>query len=188
MVDKDALLEPINFLVLDATAPRMFAVLMDVVKVKQLPVKLMGDAAILNPLLALSREDEEAFDRVVALIDSKRAKRGWPPLKTDEKFDRNEYQRDFMYQKRVRERRAADIENMNRTDRTRLIGTKRIEYMRTISNRWKKRRDELLDAERKRLDGTMPLETMRSLLEQFWARVDEELDALEAEARRQMMK
>ena len=111
-----------------------------------------------------------------------------PPLKTDEKFDRNEYQRDFMYQKRVRERRAADIENMNRTDRTKLIGTKRIEFMRTVSNRWKKRRDELLDAERKRLEGTMPLEVMRSLLEQFWAGVDDELDTLEAEARRQMIK
>lgn len=187
MVDKNALLETINFLVLDAAAPKMYGILVDAIRhVGKLPIKLTDEAAVMNPLLALYREDAEAYEKVLALVDDKRKARGWPPLRSEVAFDRNEYQRMFMYQKRARERRVADIENMLRPERDRLIGTKRIEFIRSVSNKWKKRRDELLESERKQFGGTLSQDQMRGVLERFWETIDAELDRQEAEAQRKV--
>ncbi len=68
------------------------------------PIELTGDASTLNPLLHLAVRDPAAFQRIMALVDSKRVQAGRlmlvPPR--EEKFDKVEYMRAFMDQKRQR--------------------------------------------------------------------------------------
>lgn len=184
MASKEELVQAVNFLVLDPSAPQHFDALRSLLKVAALPVQFTGDLSLLNPLVELYRDDRDAFQRVLDLVDNKRSHQGWPPLQerqTD--FDRNEYQREFMHQKRARERRIAEIENMSRPERDRLIGTARLEFMRRQSNVWKKRRDALLEASRKAQGGTLSKEQTNKLLSQFWEQIDAELDEAETEAR-----
>ena len=77
MTDKQLLAEAANTLIHDNAAPEMFRSLLDVLGLPQnLPVKLSGEVATLNPLLNMARRDPAAFNRVIDLIESKRASRG----------------------------------------------------------------------------------------------------------------
>lgn len=192
MIDTKTLLAPVNLLVTDPAAPNLYSAMM---KVSELPpeiqVELTGEAASLNALLDLFRRDREAFWSVVDLIDRKREARGWPPLRKKEApkgFDKVEYQRMFMDQKRQRERRAAAIENMLRPERERLIGNPRLEFMRVQSGRWRKLRDSMVNAAREANGGHLSKEATQAILAQFWEKVDRELDLKEEDARRAGLK
>lgn len=189
MEDRQGLLEAINHLVMEPAAPRHFEILMEVAKLSPtLPVQLSKEAAILNPLLNLYRSDKPAYDRVMVLVDEKRTARGWEALVKEEPagFDRNTYQREFMFQKRARERRAVEIENMLRPDRDKLVGNARLEFMRRASAGWKKRRDVLLEEARQHHGGTLSKEQTEAILTRFWATVDDELDQLQEETLRKL--
>jgi hypothetical protein len=186
MIDKQALLDPINFLVLDASAPKHYKAMMEVAKLPPtVPVKLTAESAVLNPLLTLYHRDPAAFNRVMHLVDTKREARGWEPLVEPESkgFDRKEYQREFMFQKRSRSTRLAAIENSMRPERDQIRGNARLEFMRVKEGLWKARRDLLLDAARKEHGGTITKEQTKALLEGFWAQVDAELDEMEYQAK-----
>lgn len=189
MIDKQALLGAVNLLVLDDAAPTFYEALTVAVQLpKHLPLGLQGQAELMTPLVELARRDRSAYEAVLQLIDKKREARGWPPLTPPKKegFNKVDYQRQFMDQKRQRERRAAEIENMLRPERDKLIGNTRLEFMRQTSAKWKIRRDELVDRARAAHGGQIPMEAMRALLEKFWSQVDQELDEAEAEALRKI--
>ena len=174
----------------DAVA--LFKTLQDVARLPaNLPIELSGDSAVLNPLLALYRADRKGFDATLMLIENKRELKGRPPLaqpNAPEKFDKDEYQRVFMDQKRVRERRAAEIENDPRPAKDRLRGNARIEFMRQQSARWKVRRDQVINAARAACGGTLDQEHYNTILEQFWAGINDELTEMEEENRRALRK
>lgn len=150
------------------------------------PIELSGDAATLNPLLHLGATNPEAFARIMALVDAKRREAGRAPLvpPQEDKFDKVEYMRVFMDQKRQRQRRAAEIENLQRPDRERLIGRARLDFMDRCAAEWKRELDELLERARTNM-GTqrLPRDHLDALRAQFWASVDARLDALEQDVR-----
>ena len=184
---REAMLAAVNELTSSPAAKTLFDTLTSIIRVARLhPVKLDGDAAVLNPLLSLALNDPAAYEWVIVLIDNRRVTAGLEALRPPEekKFDKVAYQRDFMDHKRQRQRRAVEIENMARPPRDQLIGRARLDFMDGQAAKWKTRLDDLLDAARRERGSRLPREVMEQLRTQFWAGVDAELDALEAEAKR----
>lgn len=184
--ERIALLDAVNRLIALPQASEVYSdVLALLPAAKSLQARFSGDREFLNPLLELGVADREKFDAVVSLIEAKRADTGLPPLAAppDERFDKAAYMRDFMQQKRERERRAVETENMMRSERNQLRGRARLDFMQAQANKWKKGRDKALEAERKRLQRRLTLDEQKSVITAFWSTVDKELDGLEELAR-----
>ena len=183
-VPNSQLLTAVNRLVMQDSIEREIAALNRAVSLQsELPVVLAGDLAALNPLLQLAIDNPDGYRGVLGLIARKRVNAGRPMPHHEEPRTATDYMREFMQQKRERERRAVRIENMARSERERLIGKSRINFMRATSNKWKERRDHALEAARERRGGSLPREEMTEVLRVFWDQVDRELDELESLAR-----
>jgi hypothetical protein len=183
--DKQALLAALNTLISSSDAQHLFSSLTTVAQLKTVhPVMMSGDAEVLNPLLVIARGDRERFDRYMVMVDAKRAEAGLAPLAPpkDDKFDKSAYMREFMYQKRQRQRRAAEIENMTR-GKDRLIGRTRLDFMDVQAAKWKVELDRRIAAVRAAQGQHLPKETLDAVRAQFWAWVDETLDEAEAQAK-----
>jgi hypothetical protein len=150
-------------------------------------VRLTGEAECLNILAVVKFSHPSVYAGVIDLIERRRAEAELEPLDTpaEEKFNKSEYMQQFMEQKRVRQRRAADIENMQRSERDKLVGRSRLDFMQNQSAIWKKERDAFLE---KVKDAAAPTrlkkEDIAAAVDQFWAKVDASLDKLEDAARR----
>lgn len=190
--DRAALLAAVNKLVLSPTANDLYELLLEVIPpARRLGVRLVGEHADLNPLVDLAVSDPTGYANVMNLVEDRRTKAGLAPLDVarteDAQFDKTDYMRDFMQQKRTRERKAADIENMMRPEGQKLAGRSRMDFMHAQSLKWKKERDELLTKSRQ-AQGKLTRAQMRELLELYWSRVDAELDELERLAREESQK
>lgn len=157
------------------------------------PVKLTGTMAVLNPLLVLRHENPEGWEAVKALIDSKRAmkslKPAWPAPSRETFADRKpEYQRQLMAERRERSRRAADIENLQRSEREQLIGKARMEFMDHTFAKWAKRRDLYLENITAELGRSLSRPEAATHREAFWKIIDAELDEKEEAVRRELLK
>ena len=89
----------------EESAKAHFDVLNEVLtKAGSLPVKLFRtEAAWLNPLLYLYKDNPETFKTMVQWANNKRIERGFTPLLPgDGQFDKTEYMREFMALKRIR--------------------------------------------------------------------------------------
>lgn len=172
-----------------------------------LPIKLTGEAAVVNVLFQLAQQDRDTFLSIMEMVNSKRVSRGLEPLRpvfegeqeeveadepnalsmaaeeTLKRFDKTAYQRLFMDESRARKRRAINIENSVRPERDRLIGHARMEFMRMCGVRWKQQRDALVKAARQGSGGTLTKAEMQAILSRFWTAVDTALDEKEAAAR-----
>jgi hypothetical protein len=187
---KASLLEAVNALVAADNAPQLYSDLLGIMDAAtRFGARFTGEREILNPLLNLAMSNRDQFLRVVSLIESKRAAAGASPLSAppDTTYDKTSYMREFMAQKRERERRAVEIENMMRGDRSPLKGRARLEFMQTQSARWKAQRDDMLAAAKQRA-GSQGLKRAQEqdLIAQFWQRIDRELDELEQLARAEL--
>lgn len=184
--NRSSLLEAVNALVAVPSGAETYEAIQSMVDIAgRLGARFVGEREVYNPLVELALSDIEKYRRVIALVEEKRAVAGLEPLMPAEDggYDKTEYMRDFMAQKRERERRAAEIENLMRPESSQLRGRSRTEFMQMQSARWKEQRDKLLDAMRQSHGRTLRREEMRAALAQFWARVDKELDGLEELAR-----
>jgi hypothetical protein len=182
MDSRDALLVAVNELIRSEDArQKLDAVEAILPAARRYSAVLTGELAIMNPLVELAVKQSDKFEKVLDLVDDKRAAAGLLPLRTKgDQFDKNAYMKEFMVQKRARERRAADIENMMRPERDRLIGRARTDFMQRQAARWKEERDALLERARSNYDsGRIPREELDLLLKQFWENVDKQLDDLE---------
>lgn len=191
--DKDELLEAVNKLVLDPQASAMFLVLLEALPVAcRLNLRFAGDNSVLNPLLELARDDRPAYDNVMRLVESKRQAQGLEPLDEartlEDKYDKVAYMRDFMAQKREREKRAANIENMMRPEDSQLRGRSRMDFMQMQSKRWGKERDAAVSRARTLNGGPLTRAALNDVVKSFWAGVDRELDELEVLARAEQLK
>lgn len=185
MTDKHALLEALNTLIQSDDAQHLFNTLTTVAALKTVhPVMMSGDAEVLNPLLTVARSSPDKFAHYMSLVDSKRAEAGLPLLapQKDDRFDKSAYMREFMYQKRQRQRRAADIENMSR-GKDRLIGRSRLDFMDAQAAKWKAELDRRIAAVRAAHGQNLPRELLDTVRAQFWSWVDESLDQAEADAK-----
>lgn len=178
-----------RWLVSDPDAAEAFSSLEAVIRLgPKLPVKLTGAAAELNPLLYAYRDDPGLYETVMEWVQKKRAEAGLAPvgLQPPTGFDKTQYMREFMQQKRIRERRAVGIENMLRSERDRLKGRTRMDFLTNVVARWKAERDTMLDAAREKIGGQLSKPQMQQVLENFWKMVDARLDEQEASANRKM--
>lgn len=147
---------------------------------------LVGEAADLHVLARMKVSRPDVYESVMRLIEQRREDYGFDKLDTEpesNKFDRTQYMQEFMVQKRLRQRRAADIENMRRPERDRLVGRSRLDYMQRVSGEWKVQRDVLLEKARNANGGRLSREEMQLVLNQFWEGIDAQLDADEDRAR-----
>lgn len=188
---RESLLHAVNFLVSAANGPELYADLQALIPVaRNLGACFSDERAILNPLVTLGVSNPEQFGRVIDLIEHKRAEAGLEALirPADESFDKTSYMRDFMQEKRSRERKAAEIENMMRKPADQLRGRARLDFMQHQSARWKQQRDDALERARANHGGRLSKDQQQELLEAFWQGIDRELEQLEALARQEMLK
>lgn len=188
-IDKTALAEAVECLILDPDALEMFHWINRTYELarKGVPVRLVGRGAILNPLLLLWLDDEGKYAGVMGLINSKREERGHNPLGEGD-INRRAYMRELMAQKRERGRRLVQLMNQLRSDNDRLQGSARIEFERMHAGRWQGVRKEREDALRDRLSRRLSHEELTRIKDQLWAEVDAELDELEAFVRTESRK
>jgi len=176
---RELLQQAVNALILRPDALELFEAVDSLLNlVPRVPVRLTGASAVLNPLLDLKATDPTAFSRVMELADTKRAALGKPPLRPPKAtgYDKTEYMRAFMDQKRERQKRAAEIENLRRPEKDRLIGNARLEFMRVQSAKWKAQRDAALAKAAQSSGGRLSADVREAVLATFWAGVDKQLD------------
>lgn len=184
MYDKDEIKTALLTLMTDPNAQALHTTLIETIQLAgKLPIKLIGNAATMNPLLWLATHDRAAFDKHMKMVDALRVKRGLAPL-TPSGFDTNYYQAGFMAQGRYRRGRASTIENVQRPASQRLRGASRVEFERVVQAQWKKQLDAQIAAVRKAHGGTIPKDVYKAIPARFWAAVDVALDEKEAEIRR----
>ncbi len=191
-VDKQSVLEAVNDLIADPD-PRPKVEALDVVfeVSNRHPVKLAAGMAVLNPLLRLRRENPQGWEGVKTLIDTKRAIKGlkpcWPAPEP-ESFDKPEYQRQLMAERRERPRRAVDLENMQRPAHAQLRGKPRLEYMDRTFAKWAAKRDRHLEACAEQKGSKLTREEAAQARDDFWRTVDRRMDEAEAAIRRELLK
>lgn len=147
--------------------------------------RLTGELEVLNPLVELAVSSPDKYQRMLVLVDEARARAGLLPLRAKKPFDKRAWVRDTMEQRRIRERRAADIENMTRAYKDRLTGQARMNFMQAQYNRWAQRYKEMLAEAQEQVGGEhLPRPLRAEIKARWWAEVDAELDAKEEQAKR----
>jgi hypothetical protein len=195
--NRAALLAAVNRLVAGPDAPELYEALHDAVPVaRRLGMRFTQERAELNPLLDLACTHPEHYNNALELIETKRETAGLPPLdpkrKEAEGYDRTKYMADFMRQKRERERKAAEIENLIRPEGQQLVGRARLDFMQLQSAKWKKQLDALIAARysevREGGGERIPKAELTALRQSFWDQVDRELDEMYAYAKAEAQK
>lgn len=188
--NKEELLGAVNALIRSPDAQSLYDAMLAVANLAMTqPVGLVGNAAIVNPLLDLRRQNPDKYDRVLELVEARRAEAGFSPLQrpASDKFDKSDYMREFMDRKRQRQRRAVEIENIIRPGRDKLVGRARLDFMDRQAAKWKVELDAMLENAREKVGGRLAKDVMVGLRDQFWAKIDTELDELDELARKESL-
>lgn len=191
LYDKDELLAAVNDLILDPSPGRKVDALSAVINLRRLyPVKLTSDFHVLNPLVEIAVFEPEFYEKTKALIDAKRIEKGyevlWPAK--HEGFDKREYQRNLMAERRRLSGRASDIENLSRGKNDQLLGTLRLDFERRQLKTWGDRLDALLEKARQANGGKLPRAESEKIRDAFWNTIEVELDEAEEIAKLKNMK
>jgi len=133
-------------------------------KPRSLPFR--EEAEVLNELLVIGRQSEEAFENLIRLAEFKRDS------------GKNSYQRDYMAAKRKRDRKVIALEEA-------MIGKKlsldqRAAVLRRQYETWNRERDAMLDAVK-----DQSWADRNSAIRDFWERKESEIDQLQLEAANQ---
>lgn len=185
-----ALAEAANTLVADADAKALYAQMRGVLDVveRNIPVRLVGRPAVLNPLLRLAVEDHAAYDRLIELIERKRVGMGLQPLTPEETNDRRAYMREFMAVRRDRLRRLVELWNELRSENDRIRGAQRMQFEQVHGARWKDEKDRREEALRARLGRRLTIEERLGVSAKLWEDVEDELAELQAFVRDEIRK
>lgn len=119
---------------------------------------------VFNELVAIGRQNVQAMENLIAVAEFKRS-------------GKNEYQRRFMADKRRRERKVIELEEL--MTRTELPAKAKPVVLRQQRAVWNKERDAIIAA-----TATSPVAERNQLLKEFWDRKEAELDELIEEAKR----
>lgn len=155
------------------------------------PVQFSGKLAVLNPLLRLRIEDADSFEKIKQLVDSKRQVEGLPPVwpgPEKEKFDKVEYQRQLMATRRRIAKAALEIENAQRPERDRLIGSARLEFENKVLADWGAELERRVEAMRDEAGGRLSKEATSAYRRQYWANVEASLEERHELLRKELMK
>jgi hypothetical protein len=131
----------------------------NVSKPRRLPFK--DEAEPLNELLLIGRQSLQAMENLIALAERKRD-------------TRNDYQREFMRQKRHRERLAVRVKELE--DKRKLTPNERYQYLQAMYEQWNTDKDAAVSKwERKFIGSTGRQPTNLEKFEyikSFWDKVD----------------
>lgn len=155
------------------------------------PVQFSGKLAVLNPLLRLRIEDANSFEKIKQLVDSKRQVEGLQPVwpgPEKEKFDKVEYQRQLMATRRRIAKAALEIENAQRPERDRLIGSARLEFENKVLADWGAELERRVEAMRDEAGGRLSKEATSAYRRQYWANVEASLEERRELLRKELMK
>lgn len=155
------------------------------------PVQFADKLAVLNPLLQLRIEDANSFEKVKQLVDSKRHVEGLPPVwpgPEKEKFDKVEYQRQLMATRRRIAKTALEIENAQRPERDRLIGTARLEFENRVLAEWGSELEQQIEEMRDEAGGRLSKEATSAFRKQYWAGVEASLEERHDLLRKELLK
>jgi hypothetical protein len=130
-------------------------------KPRSMPFK--ADAEVLNELLVLGRQNQQAMENLIAVAEYKRG-------------SKNDYQREYMAAKRKRDRKVWQLEEL-------MTGKQLSPAMRKhVLDRqyvvWNKERDKLMKTKEQ-----LPWLERNEAVRDFWNRKEQEIDALILEAR-----
>lgn len=160
-VTNDRVVEAVNYLI---EAPDYSARTQEMTRSLESPkhpLAYVGALSCLNALLDLGRDNRDAFERLIKLIEAKR--------KENPKVAKRDYQRDIM---RDRRKRMAKALLLHEARVGPLKGDARANEMVSIRNRWTKAKAEYI-VQRDVVSASARLEATRD----FWAMVDRQLDA-----------
>lgn len=155
------------------------------------PVQFADKLAVLNPLLQLRIEDANSFEKVKQLVDSKRHVEGLPPVwpgPEKEKFDKVEYQRQLMATRRRIAKAALEIENAQRPERDKLIGTARLEFENKVLADWGAELERQIEEMRDEAGGRLSKEATSAFRKQYWAGVEASLEERHDLLRKELLK
>lgn len=189
---KPALLEAINHLIAEHD-PRYMREALDAVGQLRgsYPVKLTAELAVLNPLTLLREADPVAYAKVQALVDARRSEAGlalcWPP-EGPAVFDKLAYQRRLMALRRERSGRALMIENLQRPERDKLVGTNRLEYENRQLSAWGDEADRRVALAKQAAGGKISREQINAIKQRYFESLEAELDEREAAVRAELLK
>lgn len=124
-----------------------------------------GEEEVLNELLVVGRQNRRAMENLLDLAEFKRD-------------TRNDYQRQYMAQKRQRDRKVIELEEFL-VDRKLSLEDRRKALLRQYGV-WNKEKAQLLERA-----GEITWEQKNQLVKEFWQAKDREIEALLAEAHRQ---
>lgn len=178
-MDKDEILESVKFLAaLDKdSAQRYNLALGEVIALLgRYSLRFKGKYTELNPLLGIYESDPDLFESVLGIVRKRRADNVFAGRS-------RRYMADFMREKRARERRAIELENMTRPDNQKLRGVARMNFAKKVSAEWNERRLKMLAAARDQYGDRIPKEKLQELLDLFWKQIDDEMDKMENELR-----
>lgn len=138
-------------------------------KPRALPYK--DDEEVLNELVVIGRQSEQAMENLIAVAKFKR------------KDDRGEYQRKFMKEQRDRWRKVYRLEE--RVTGRKLGLDERDRLAKEAQAQWLEERDAYIQTRTEQLriqhDAEPTHEDRLAFISQFWANKDAELDAMLAE-------
>lgn len=147
---------------------------------------LLNDAEFLMPMMELRRASLDKYVVVMKGIDAARQEMGLMGL--THRSSKSDYLREFMRTKRQRENRVLKLWNEMFSERDKLRGERRTEFMLRHAKRWNAERDARVEAMRKRLGRGVTMNEQRVVLDTLFEEIDAELDALEAFVREELRK
>lgn len=168
VVAHERLVEAINYLI---EAPQYVALSGELRRIIETwdthPMVYGGRLSILNAVVDVGLNSAEAFDKLMRLVERKRALR--PAVK------RTTYQRDLMRDRRSRMRKAIMLHELQYGP---LRGEARTSKMKSIQDRWAKSRHEFLADK-----GVISWKDRNAAAQEFWDGIDRRLDINLQEAR-----
>lgn len=134
----------------------------------EFPTRFYGKLSPLNHLVDLGCDDQQAFNRVVALIERKR--------KLAPAAKRRSYQKELMAARRNRLRKALELQALTKGE---MSEESTARYSKELQGRWRSARDEYVKSK-----GELSWAQRNEAANEFWADIDKKLDANLADARR----
>lgn len=168
-MDKEEIKVAVDLLVDTNNYAALKKALRELIETKEsLPRRFAGELAPLNALIGLSNISEEAFENVLALVETKR--------KVTPETGKVDYQRDYMRQRRARLATALKIEEMERGKSLSPEARKKFKDNQQVV--WQKARDAYIASH-----GELDWKERNLVTSDFWEKIDAQLEQHLVDAR-----
>jgi hypothetical protein len=171
MADRKAIVEAVNYIIVNDRYNQLIREITNIIERWDThPMAYDGKLKVLNALIDVGLESREAFEKLVALIESRRAQ--LPDLK------RVDYQRDLMRERRARIAKALELHELTQGPITTVKQKEKLTA--DYTKRWSAARKKFIAGK-----GKLEWKERNVASGEFWKALDTELDeGLKAARRR----